>query len=65
MNILNEKNSDLLTIINGLRKIKNDLKEIQTFFVIRGEMMYLRFAPQLANPQVRISFNLVDCVIRA
>jgi len=64
MNILNDKNSELLTIINGLRTIKHDLKEMETFIVIRGEMMYLRFRPQLAQLEVRISFNLVDCVIK-
>jgi len=54
MDILTDKNSELLTIINKLRTIKQDLKEMETFITIRGEMMYLRFRPQLAQLEVRI-----------
>jgi len=43
-----------LTIINKLRTIKQDLKDMETFITIRGEMMYLRFRPQVAQLEVRI-----------
>jgi len=54
MDILTDKNSELLTIINKLRTIKQDLKDMETFIPIRGEMMYLMFRPQLAQLEVRI-----------
>jgi len=53
MNILNDKNMDLLEIINKLRTIKQELKDMETFITIRGEMMYLRFIPQVAQLEVR------------
>jgi len=60
MDIMKEKTFDLMNVINGLRQLKHDLQEMQTFFVIRGEMVYLKFEPQLAQLQVRISYWLIE-----